>query len=198
MHCKAHIDSKLDTPPVIVRCDSPPHVTTADVHAPPSHPSSLLTTVSPSPRAFSPIIERPNIHSSTPFLSQPIPSTQIDSSAVLPQECSPLTENLKIEIEAQPEDDSKEKSGQWTGGAMDGPEWKLDHRCKICKKDAYGVMGSEYCKICIDVWYCSRECQDADRKYQSLLCKANPRSSHHEEWKDVMVASLQKFQIPPR
>ena len=89
-----------------------------------------LITVSPFPRTFSPIIQRPNTRS-----SQPILSAQTDSSTVLPQECNPLKENLKIKIEAQPEDDPKERSGQSIGGVMDGLKRIVNPRCKNCKKD---------------------------------------------------------------
>ena len=51
-YCKAHTDPKLGVSPVIIQCGSPPPVTTVEVHAPPSHPSSLylsVPTLLPSP-----------------------------------------------------------------------------------------------------------------------------------------------------
>ncbi len=41
-HCKAHTDSNLCAPPVIIQCGSPPPVTIAEVRAP---PLSLVTIV---------------------------------------------------------------------------------------------------------------------------------------------------------
>lgn len=71
--------------------------------------------------------------------------------------------------------------------------------CKQCEKghDAEKGIKLKRCSACMSTWYCSEECQRADRKVHRLICQ-KPTEKGSEKLEDLKPDTVTMFNYAPK